>query len=339
MRIAGAVNLCVVLLLTSSLALSQNLYQRTLKLMGSRFDISVVANDSVQGNQFIDIAVNEISRIESLISSWDSTSQTSLINRNAGIRPVEVDPELYNLIERSLHISRLTQGAFDITFASTDRIWHFDGTMVSMPTPDQVAKSVSNVGYQNVILNKTNYSVFLAKKGMRIGFGAIGKGFAADKAKALLMQHGVAGGIVNASGDMNAWGTQPNGEQWRIAITNPFNKSVPFGLLPLNGGALVTSGDYEKFVVFNGKHYSHIINPKTGYPVSGIVSASIFAPKAELADALATAVMVMGVDTGLDFVNQVKGVEAIIVDENGKVFTSKGVQLEHISSFNLLKNN
>ena len=319
----------VALLLTTNI-FSQKIYKRTLLLMGSRFDLTVVADDSIQGNSYIDLAVGEITRIEHRISSWDPSSETSEINKNAGIHPVKVDPDLFNLIERAIGISKLTDGAFDISYASMDKIWKFDGSMTEMPSEESIKTSVAKVGYQNILLDKANSTVFLKLPGMKIGFGAIGKGYSADKAKALLMSKGVPAGIINASGDMNTWGRQPDGEEWKIAITNPLNKNKVFAILPLNEGAVVTSGNYEKYVTFNGKRYSHIIDPKTGYPASGIISATVFAPKAELADALATSVFVMGIEVGLNRINQLPGVECIIIDDKGKIYTSRNIQIKKI---------
>ncbi|MCB2219515.1 MAG: FAD:protein FMN transferase [Bacteroidetes bacterium] len=296
--------------------------------MGSRFDITVVANDSVEANEYIDLAVAEIQRIEKLISSWDPNSQTSEINKNAGIKPVKVDKELFNLIDRAIRISRLTEGAFDISYASMDRIWKFDGSMKTMPSEAEIKNSVSKVGYGNIILDKAQSTVFLKIPGMKIGFGAIGKGYAADKAKALLMEKGVAAGIINASGDMNTWGKKPDGTDWKVAITNPFDKSKAFALLPLKQGAVVTSGDYEKFVEFNGIRYAHIINPKTGYPATGIISATVFGPSAELCDALATSVFVMGIEVGLDLINQLPDMECVIIDEKGGIHTSQNITID-----------
>ncbi len=295
--------------------------------MGSRFDITVVAENEKEGNEFIDIAVQEISRIEKMISSWDSLSETSLIINNAGIKPVKVDKELFDLIARSIKISELTAGAFDISYASMDRIWKFDGSMKRLPTNGEVAASVAKVGYKNIILDPLAQTVFLKLKGMRIGFGALGKGYAADKAKDLLISLGVKAGIINASGDLSTWGTQPDGKPWMVGITNPMNKEKVFSWFPINGNAVVTSGSYEKFVEFDGKKYTHIIDPRTGWPASGLTSVSIFAPKAELADALATGVFVMGRETGLDFINQLPGVECVIVDDQGKVYESNNIKL------------
>jgi thiamine biosynthesis lipoprotein len=317
-------------ILFSCVFYSQEIQRRTLKLMGSRYDITVVAANKEQGENYINIAVNEIKRIEKLISSWDKNSQTSLINKNAGIKPVKVDLELINLIERSLALSKLTEGAFDISYASMDKIWKFDGSMKEMPSKEKIKASVSKVGYQNIVVDKKNQTVFLKLKGMKIGFGAIGKGYSADMAKALLISKGVKAGIINASGDMNTWGKQPNGKDWEVAITNPLNKNVSFGIFPISNKAVVTSGDYEKFVIFNNVRYTHIINPKTGYPASGIISATVFAPKAELADALATSIFVMGSDVGINIINQLPNIECIIVNEKGKITTSKNIKLKKI---------
>lgn len=309
---------------------SQNTFNRTTKLMGSRFDITVVATDSIIGNQYIDLAISEITRIEKLISSWDENSQTSKINRLAGFESVKVDTELFRLIERSIGISRLTDGAFDISYASMDKIWKFDGSMTVMPTEEEIKSSVVKIGFDKIVLNHNESSVFLKEKGMKIAFGAIGKGYAADVAKDLLMSKGVTAGIINASGDMSTWGKQPNGQDWKVAITNPLNKNKVFALLPISGGAVVTSGNYEKYVNFNGVRYTHIIDPRTGYPAVGIISVTVFAPKAELADALATSVFVMGKDAGLDRINQLPKVECIIIDEKGNIFTSKNIQIDKI---------
>jgi len=317
------------LVLFSTISYAQQTFNRTLKLMGSRFDITVVADDSLAAHNDIDIAVVEITRIERLISSWDAASQTSKINANSGVKPVKVDGELFKLIERAIEISRLTDGAFDISYASMDAIWKFDGSMKEMPSKNQIKESVERVGFQNIVLDRENSSVFLKLKEMKIGFGAIGKGYAADMAKALLIKNGVSAGIINASGDMNTWGKQPDGQAWKVAITNPMDKNKAFALLPINQGAVVTSGNYEKFVTLDGKRYSHIIDPRTGYPSTGIISATVFAPSAELADALATSVFVMGKEVGLNRINQMPNVACVIIDDIGNVSKSTNIEIEN----------
>lgn len=314
------------LILSGLSGFAGEVFTRTLKLMGSRFEITVVASNKSEGDQFIRMAIDEITRIEQLISSWDPSTQTSLINQNAGIKPVKVDPELFRLIERSIQISRITDGAFDISFAAMDKIWKFDGTMTQLPDSSQVRQSVSKVGYENIILDHQNGTVFLRLPGMKIGFGAIGKGYAADMAKALLMDKGAVAGMVNASGDLNCWGEKPDGSPWLVGITNPLNKNHVFSWFPVENSAVVTSGNYEKYVIFDGIRYTHIIDPRTGYPTQGLASVTVFAPKGELADALATSIFVMGKETGLDFINQLTGIECVIVDDLGKIYYSKNIE-------------
>ncbi|WP_233194475.1 FAD:protein FMN transferase [Aquimarina sp. I32.4] len=316
-------------ILISNIAISQEIYKRTLKLMGSRFDITVVAERKDSANYYIDSAVAEIKRIETLISSWNKDSQTSLINTNAGIHPVQVDKEFFDLISRAIQISNLTDGAFDISYASMDKIWKFDGSVNKMPSKEDIMASVEKVGHKYIILDKEKLTVFLAHKGMKIGFGAIGKGYAADKAKELLIGKGVKSGIINASGDMSTWGKQPNGDEWRVAITNPLNKNKAFAILPVIDKAVVTSGNYEKFIMIDGKRYSHIIDPRTGYPSTGIISVTVFAQKAELADALATSIFVMGIETGVNRINQLKSVECVIIDDQGNIHTSDHIKIDN----------
>jgi len=294
--------------------------------MGSDFEITVVAKTQLEADKQIAIAISEISRIEALISSWKTTSETSNINKNAGVSPVKVSKELFNLIQRALQISNLTDGAFDISYASMDKLWKYDGSMTQIPSKEAIKKSVAKVGYKDIIVDPQNSTVFLKNKGMKIGFGAIGKGYAADKAKKLLISNGVSGGIINASGDINSWGSKPSGSSWQVAITNPLNKNKAFAMLPIKD-AVVTSGNYEKYVTFNSRRYSHIIDPRTGYPSQGIISVTVFAPKAELADALATSVFVMGVETGIDRINQLKAIECIIITDTGTIITSNNLTL------------
>ncbi|WP_439482629.1 FAD:protein FMN transferase [Cyclobacterium plantarum] len=306
---------------------AQQVFHRMTLLMGSRFDLTVVAANEEEADVFLDTAIAEITRIERLISSWDPNSQTSAINANAGIKPIKVNKELFDLITRSIAISELTDGAFDISYASMDLIWKFDGSMIQMPTAEEVKASVEMVGFEKIILDSGKQTVFLSQKGMKIGFGAIGKGYAADKAKQLLMGKGAIAGIINASGDMNTWGKKPDGSDWKVAITNPMNKNIAFAELPLKQGAVVTSGDYEKFVEFDKVRYSHIINPQTGYPATGIISVTVFAPSAELADALATSVFVMGKEVGIDRINQLPNVACIIIDDQGNIHKSEHIKI------------
>ncbi|MBC6998225.1 FAD:protein FMN transferase [Cytophaga sp. FL35] len=321
----------ILLFLTLSLGAQSNklvTVHKAMELMGSRFDITVVASSEDVGLINIDEAAAEIERVEALISSWNPDSETSFINQNAGIKPVKVSQELFSLIERAVQVSQLTEGAFDITYASLDNIWKFDGTMKEMPSPDLVKNSISNVGYQHILLDARQQTVFLAKKGMRISFGAIGKGYAADKAKELLVSKQVVGGIINAAGDLTTWGTKANGEKWLIGIANPLSAERIFSWLPVVESSVATSGNYEKHFVHEGVKYSHIIDPRSGYPTSGVNSVTVFAKTAEMSDALATAIYILGKDEGLELISQLGGIEVVLIDSENRVYQSSGILLE-----------
>lgn len=309
---------------------AQEVIQRKFEKMGSSFEITLVHSNPIYAQQLIDESIAEIDRIERLISSWDKNSQTSLVNKMAGIRSQVVSKELFDLILRANTIARLTDGAFDLSYASVDKIWSFNREEITAPSPSVVEASVAKIGFEKIKMDTENQTVFLPEKGMKIGFGAIGKGYAADRVKSLLLEKGVEAGIVNASGDMSAWGTQPDGSPWQVGLVNPLDKNKIFSWFPLLNTAVVTSGDYERYLLMDGKRYGHIINPKTGYPSQGVVSCTVFAPKAELADALATALFVMGSETGIDFIDQLPNVEALMITNDGKIIASKNIDLDEI---------
>lgn len=296
--------------------------------MGNRFEITVVASSADWANARIDEAVQEIQRIEEILTTFKETSETNHINRNAGIWPVRVSDEVFRLIERSQRISSITQGAFDLSYGSIDkRLWNFDRTMTSLPDKATAKKMVRLINYKNIELNPEKKTVFLKKKGMRIGFGGIGKGYAAEMARRVMQQNGVVSGVVNASGDLTAWGTQPDGKPWTVGIVHPDVADQPFSYMELPDGAVATSGNYEKYVVIDGKKYSHTIDPKTGWPVRGIKSVTVFSPNAEICDALATPVTILGVEYGIELINQLKGVECIIIDDDNRLYHSEHIHL------------
>ncbi|TPG34782.1 FAD:protein FMN transferase [Flavobacterium pectinovorum] len=297
--------------------------------MGNNFTITVVAENEKIGNENINLAIEEIRRIEKLLTTYKDDSQTNLINENAGIKAVKVDPEVFNLIERSSGISRITQGAFDISYGSIDKsLWNFDKAMIKLPDAETALKMVHLIDYRNIILDKENTTVFLKEKGMRIGFGGIGKGYAAEMAKQILIKNNVQSGIINASGDLCAWGLQPNGKKWTIGVADPDAPNAAFSYMEISNKAVTTSGNYEKFVIINGKKYSHTIDPKTGLPITGIKSVTIIAPNAEFADAMATPIAVMGIKAGLFLIDQIPDLYCIIIDDNNKIYTSKNINLK-----------
>ncbi|GAB3987824.1 FAD:protein FMN transferase [Spirosoma daeguense] len=316
------------LILLSFESEAQIVRKRTVKLMGSRFDITIVASDSLTAERNIDTVIAEVTRIENLISDWRAETQISLVNKNAGIAPVRVDAEVFALTERALHFSKITNGAFDISFAAMDRIWKFDGSMAKMPSPEAIRKSVEKVGYQNIKLDKVKSTIFLKRKGMKIGFGALGEGYAADRCREMMLSRGIKAGIVNGSGDMSTWGKQPDGKPWTIGITNPLHRDTIFAIVPLRQPAVVTSGSYEKFVMFNGKRYAHIINPKTGYPATGVSSVTVFGPSAEKANGFSTSIMVLGKENGLNLLKKYPDYQYILITDDGYILSSPDLDIK-----------
>jgi FAD:protein FMN transferase len=304
------------------------MYKKAMKLMGNHFEITVVAEDEAWAYAQIDKGVQEIQRIEKLLTTFSEDSETNLINANAGIAAVQVSTEIIELIQRALKISSVTQGAFDLSYGSVDKsLWNFDTTMTALPSKEIAKKSVRLINYKHIIVDLENSTVFLKEKGMRIGFGGIGKGYAAERAKKMMQAAGVKSGVVNASGDLTTWGTQANGEKWTIGIVHPELVSAIFSYMNISELSVATSGNYEKFIMIDGEKYSHTINPRTGLPVKGIKSVTIVSTNAEIADAMATPVMIMGIHAGLDMINQIKDIEAIVIDDDNKLYTSHNIKL------------
>lgn len=287
--------------------------------MGSRFQITLVDKDSISAEQNIDKAVAEITRIENLISEWRPETQISQVNQNAGIKPIKVDREVFDLTKKGLYFSKLTDGAFDISIVAMDKIWKFDDSMDELPSEQAIKESVRNVGYQNIILDSTNSTIFLRNPGMKIGFGSIGKGYAADKTRDLMKSMGVKAGIIDASGDISTWGTQPDGKLWAIGINNPFNDHKMAAILYFKENSVTTSGSYEKYAEIHGKRYSHIMNPKTGYPSTGLTSVTITGPNATMANGFSTSVMVLGEKEGLKLLKQFPEYHYLLITDKGKI--------------------
>jgi thiamine biosynthesis lipoprotein len=305
-------------------------FKKSMKLMGNHFEITVNGTDEIWANDMIALGVKEIQRIEALLTTFSSSSETNLINDNAGIQPVEVSDEIIQIIERANKISGVTLGAFDLSYGSVDNnLWNFNTTMQQLPSKEVAKQRVKLINYKNIIIDKAHHTVFLKEKGMKIGFGGIGKGYAAECAKKVMQQAGVTSGVVNASGDLTTWGEQANGTPWTIGVVHPDYSDHVFSYMNISNLSVATSGNYEKYIMIDGKKYSHTINPKTGYPITGIKSVTIITTNAEIADAMATPVMIMGVYAGLDMINQMKSIEAIIIDDDNQLFTSNNIKITH----------
>jgi FAD:protein FMN transferase len=243
--VAGVRGLVLLLTLLSALSSPSATLNDKRSAMGSRFEITAVHPDEKACQAAIDAAYAEIERIEEILSEWRESSPVSEINRKAGIEPVVAPKELINLVRRSVKVSQLTDGAFDITFHTVGRLWNFKSKTSPIPDAEAIRAALDDIGYRHIIIDDARSTVFIDRPGTRIGFGAIGKGYAANRAVFVLREHGVSGGVVNAGGDLVVFGAQENGKPWRIGIANPLDRDEVFAWLDASDQAVVTSGDYE----------------------------------------------------------------------------------------------
>ncbi len=305
-------------------------FTRSAHLMGSHFTFTVVAENDSAGQRALRAGLSEVKRIDRLMSFWDSTSEVVRINRQAGVRPVAVSAETFDLITRTLRLSRLSDGAFDITFASGDKLYKFDRQAhAALPDSAAVRASVRRIGWQKIQMDAAKHTVFLPEKGMRINLAGILQGYGLRRAKQVLDQLGIKGGLMNGSGDIYCWGRQADGSLWRVAIGDPDHPNSVAAWVDVTDVAVVTAGNYEQYFTVGSQVYGHIINPHTGYPSIGLRSVTIICPDVELADGLDEVVFVKGPTAGLAFVNTLKGVDCTLITDDNKTLTSKGMTLNY----------
>jgi thiamine biosynthesis lipoprotein len=298
------------------------IFRRSVRLMGNHFEISVVGNNPSFAEERIEDAIAEISRVEKMLSTFSDDSSINEINRNAGIKPVKTNTEIFRLIERSIEISALTYGAFDITYFTADK-----EEVESSENTTTLKRATNAVNYKNIELDAKTQTVFLKEKGMRIGFAANSKGYAADRAKYVLQLLGVSSGVINAGGDLLTWGLQPNFEPWTIATADPSQQDQPYANVEISNMAVATSLNSEKYAAISNKKLLGAINHKKGFPVSKIKSVSMLSTSAELADAMATPVMAMGINAGLYLINQLNQIACIVIDDHDRIYTSKDINI------------
>ncbi|WP_196885609.1 FAD:protein FMN transferase [Aureivirga sp. CE67] len=311
-----------------STVFSQNIYEvKTKQMGGATFQYSVEAGNEIEGKKYLKIAQEEIDRIDKLISSKHFESETSKINDKAGISAVKVSKEIIDIIKRSVAVSEMSNGYFDISFASVKKTWNFNDLMGSSPDASSLTTSVEQINFRNIEIDEANSTVFLKEKGMKIGFGAIDKGYAVETVKKKLQDMGVKSGFINAGGDLTCWGAHPKDGKWKTFIGNS-ESDMNALKFELENASMVTSGNYQSFVSKNGKKYKHIIDPKTGTLLSGIQSVTIVTSDAEMADALATTVYIMGIQKGIELIESMDNVKYLILDDEGVIYSSKGLEFQ-----------
>lgn len=303
-------------------------YRKKTPLMGSFFEFIVVAprNEAEETWNLIENCITEAKRIEDLISEWIPSSDISKINQAAGKKVIQVQQEVYELLQRSIAISQLTQGAFDISFLAYYEYWKFDKTQTFPFDSAQIQTLTQYVDYQKIEL-LPNYQVKIPSN-MKIGLGGIGQGYAVDRIKDLLLAKGVTNFVINSSGDVYAHGLRLDGSPWKVGITSPLNKEEIVQWLPVENFAVVTSGTAEKNFEYENTIYSHIINTQTGFPIEGLQSVTVMSNFTEIADALATSILILGTEIGLDLVNQMPQTHCIIIDKDQKIHYSDDLEIK-----------
>lgn len=267
-------------------------YRQTFRAMAAEHSIELFAADPAQARAAAQAAIDDVLRIEAKYSRYRDDSVTTAINRAAGGAPVPIDGETAALLRYADQCHALSHGAFDITSGVLRRVWDFRRTLAALPSADALAAAVALVGWDEV--EWTDTDIRLPRAGMEIDFGGIGKEYAADRAASLCVERGIVHGLVNLGGDIRAVGPQPDGAPWRVGIQHPRAAGAVIGGFDLTAGALATSGDYERFIEVDGRRYCHILDARTGTPVSHWQSVSVAAPLCVAAGSCATIAMLLG---------------------------------------------
>ena len=326
-RAALTVVACVACVATPGRSAERHLVRRGFQAMGTEISFAVLSDDDEGASRAIDAGFAEIKRLENLMTTWRDDSEVSRINQQAGVAPVTVSPETLEVIEAAQHASKISGGVFDITFYAMRGLWKFDEDLeAKLPPAAEIKKRLALIDYRKLVVDHDKRTVFLTRKGMAINLGGIAKGYAVDRAVALLRQAGYHDAIVQAGGDLMCSGSK-NGAPWVTGIRDPRGeRSDVFAKMMLTNHAFSTAGDYERYYILGGKRYHHIIDPRTGYPATRSRSVTIYAPTALTADAVDDAVFILGWQKGFEMIDKLDDVGAVVVDDKGQVHVSKRVQ-------------
>jgi len=302
------------------------LLKQTRMIMGTFAEVSLYSNNEKTAGNAIEEALNEMERMDRIMSNYKNDSELSQVNKKAAKSPVPCHAELLDVIEQSQYYSELSGGAFDITVSPIVALWGFFREKGHVPPDKEIEKVLPAVSYKNIVINKSNdtkkpATIVFKNTQTQIDLGAIGKGYAVDKALEIIRKFGINNGCINLGGNIYVLGTPPGKNAWKIGVQHPRNVNEILGYLELKNEATATSGDYERFFEFNGKRYSHIINPQTGRPVSGTIATTIVAPTGTMVDALSTSVFVLGHEKGMELIKKIPNADAMIAyeEKDGKI--------------------
>ena len=297
-------------------------HEREEAIMGTRIAVQLWSEDPALATRAMDAVIAEMHRTDELMSTYKPESQLSQVNAHAYERPVQVDADIIDVVEKALEYSRLSDGVFDVTYASVG--YMFDYRKHVHPTDAQIAEALPAVDYRQVVVDHDARTIRFLKPGMRIDLGGIAKGWAVDRGIDILRELGIEHAMVNAGGDTRLLGDR-RGKPWIVGIRDPRNEGKVVTRIPLQDEAISTSGDYERYFEEDGVRYHHILEPGTGKSPKAVRSVTVIGPTATHTDGLTKPVFILGVERGLEFIRKVTDAEAIIVDNEGRVFYSEGL--------------
>ncbi len=298
-------------------------FSREDAIMGTRIAVELWSTDKVQAEADIDSVMAEMRRVDELMSTYKPTSQVSRVNAEAANHPVRVDADLFGLLQTALEYSRITEGAFDITYASVGYMYDFRRHI--KPTEEQIAAALPAVSYRHVVLDPKARTVKFTQPGVRIDLGGIAKGWAVDQGIAVLQKAGIQHAMVTAGGDSRIIGDR-FGHPWMVGVRDPRNRDKVAIRMPMVDAAISTSGDYERYFEAEGVRYHHIISPSTGHSASAVRSVTIIGPTATRTDGLSKTIFVLGIEKGMKILDGLGDVDAVAIDKDGQIFYSKGLE-------------
>jgi len=328
---AGFYKTVLILLLTVLLSLDilgcskEEYYQKSAFFMDTKVDIAVYGTNRKQADAVIKAIVDEMQRLEKILSRHIEGSDVDRINEAAGVAPVKVEPETILLTRKALEIAELSEGAFDPTVGPLLELWGWGTDELRVPSAEEIKEVLPLVNYKAVEVNEQNATVFLSKPGMMLDLGGIAKGFIVDRGQEIAKRFSVRALFINAGGDISIMGQKPSGEKWRIAVQSPRDPQKWAAILEMEGGSVATSGDYERFFEEGGVVYHHILDPRKGMPAGDVSSVSIVAPDTTVSDGLSTAVFVLGKEKGMQLLESLNGIEGVIIDKQGEIYVSSGL--------------
>ena len=324
---AGSIVLMVFLVKGSSGEDSSGGYRSpTYFAMDTTMEITIQGRDEELARQDVEAALGLVRKVESYTSKFKKGSDVWLINEGAGSSAVKVHPGTLEMVERSLELSQLTGGAFDITVAPIVELWGFYDQQYRVPTQQEIESTKALVDYRDVLVDNANGTVMLARPGMEIDLGGVAKGYTASAVCGLLRDRGVKSGLVNFGGAVGAIGLRSDRKQWVVGIKSPRGDPEDLlGELKVSNAYVSSSGDYERYFIRDGKRYCHIFDPSTGHQPPDTMSVTVVGPDSMNADILSTALFVLGPQRGLDMLSKAKGYEAVLVDSSGRVESSEGM--------------